>query len=100
MFEQDDRPVTRRQLFRGLAGNLGRALGDLANPALELERLVSGAAPPRLPLEEFVLDPEAQEAAMRELFGYLDGQKADEEAKEPEAGVETEPGQDLEPHRE
>ena len=81
MSEQDGPPVSRRQLFQGLAGNLRRAFAELAAP------LADGLEPtsrPQLKVlskaeGDVMVDPERQEATMSELLGYLSLNKKEEE---------------------
>jgi hypothetical protein len=79
----DDPGVSRRQFFRGLAGDLLKVVGD-----------VTGLAEPEPPtvinLKEgdVIVPPEKQEATLNDLFGFLEqlgARKQDEGEEAPPA---------------
>jgi hypothetical protein len=88
-----DESVSRRQFFRGLAGDLLKVVGEVTGLAQEEQE------PPRVYnlLEgDVVVPPEKQEAALSDLFGFLEqlgAQKQDDdESEEPPADhVERDP---------
>ena len=72
MDEQQETPVSRRQLFQGLAGGLRRVLGEMVAPdSHETELPEEPPGPPKI-------DAERQDATLRELFGFLDEQRPPE----------------------
>jgi hypothetical protein len=85
-----DDSVSRRQFFRGLAGDLLKVVGEVTGLAEEQPE------PPRVYnlLEgDEVVPPEKQEAALSDLFGFLEqlgAQKQDDE-EAPADHVERDP---------
>jgi hypothetical protein len=71
MDEHDETPVSRRQLFEGLAGGLRRVIGEMASPEPHEPEVPEEPGPPKI-------DPEQQDATLRELFGFLDTQRPPE----------------------
>jgi hypothetical protein len=71
MDEQDETPVSRRQLFEGLAGGLRRVLGEMAALEPHEPEVPEEPGPPKI-------DQERQDASLRELFGFLDAQRPPE----------------------
>ena len=92
-----DESVSRRQFFRGLAGDLLKVVGEVAGLVEEEE-----PQPPRVYnlLEgDVIVPPEKQEAALSDLFGFLEqlgAQKQDDEQdREPPADtIERDPALD------
>jgi hypothetical protein len=89
----DDPAVSRRQFFRGLAGDLLKAVGEvtgLAEQEPEPPRVIN------LTQGDVIVPPEKQEAALSDLFGFLEqlgARKQDEDevtAPEPAPPSETE----------
>ena len=88
-----DESVSRRQFFRGLAGDLLKVVGEVTGLAEEEQE------PPRVYnlLEgDVVVPPEKQEAALSDLFGFLEqlgAQKQEDEGEEgpPPDQVERDP---------
>jgi hypothetical protein len=89
-----DESVSRRQFFRGLAGDLLKVVGEVAGLGEE--------EPPQAPkvyniLEgDVVVPPEKQEAALSDLFGFLEQlgvreQDDDESEEAPADHVERDP---------
>jgi hypothetical protein len=82
-----DESVSRRQFFRGLAGDLLKVVGEVTGLAEEEPE------PPRVYnlLEgDVVVPPEKQEATLNDLFGFLEqlgAQKQDDEQGEPPTDV-------------
>ncbi len=68
MAEQDDPAVSRRQFFRGMTGNLFRALGELSG----LDRMIEAPEVVNLLDGDVPVPPERQSAAMSEIFGFLE----------------------------
>jgi hypothetical protein len=92
----DDPAVSRRQFFRGLAGDLLKVVGEVSGLAEEPEP----KPPPVVNLTEgdVIVPPEKQAAALSDLFGFLEqlgAQKKDEE--EEAARVEPAPAAGTEP---
>lgn len=85
MADIDDPGVSRRQFFRGLAGDLLKVVGDvtgLAEPEAELPKVVN------LTEGDVLVPPEKQEAALNDLFGFLEqlgARKQDDEEAVPAA---------------
>src|SRR5262252_10078974 len=79
----DDPAVSRRQFFRGLAGDLLKAVGEvtgLAEPQPEPPKVIN------LTQGDVIVPPEKQEAALSDLFGFLEqlgAQKQDEDEETP-----------------
>lgn len=75
----DDPAVSRRQFFRGLAGDLMKVVGEVTGLADEEPE------PPKvfnLSEGDVIVPPEKQAAALSDLFGFLEqlgAQKQDEE---------------------
>lgn len=86
--DMDDPAVSRRQFFRGLAGDLLKVVGEVTGLAEE------PAEPPKvynLHEGDVFVAPEKQEAALNDLFGFLEqlgAQKPEEDEDEPEAPAE------------
>jgi hypothetical protein len=84
----DETPVDRRQFFRGLAGDLLKVAGEMmgmdAEPAPPVKSWVEG---------DEIVSPEKQQAALNDLFGFLEQLGAREEAAaaDGEAGEPSEP---------
>jgi hypothetical protein len=89
----DETPVNRRQFFRGLAGDLLKVAGDVMGLDTEPEQ------PTRTWTEgDVIVPPEKQQAALNDLFGFLEQLGAREEAADatkPEA--EEQPPPSYEP---
>lgn len=67
--DMDDPAVSRRQFFRGLAGDLLRVVGEvtgLADEEPEQPKVFN------LTEGDVVVPPEKQEAALNDLFGFLE----------------------------
>jgi hypothetical protein len=65
----DDPAVSRRQFFRGLAGDLMKVVGEVAGAVEEPEqepRVIN------LTRGDVLVPPEKQEATLNELFGFLE----------------------------
>ena len=87
-----DESVSRRQFFRGLAGDLLKVVGEVTGLAEEEPH------PPRVYnlLEgDVIVPPEKQEAALSDLFGFMEqlgAQKQDvEDGEAPADHVERDP---------
>ena len=87
-----DESVSRRQFFRGLAGDLLKVVGEVTGLAEEEPQ------PPRVYnlLEgDVIVPPEKQEAALSDLFGFMEqlgAQKQDvEDGEAPADHVERDP---------
>jgi len=87
-----DESVSRRQFFRGLAGDLLKAVGEVTGLAEEAPQ------PPRVYnlLEgDVAVAPEKQEAALSDLFGFLEQlgaqKQEDDEGESPTDFVERDP---------
>lgn len=84
-----DESVSRRQFFRGLAGDLLKVVGEVAGLAEEqpeqprVYNLLEG---------DVIVPPAKQEAALSDLFGFLEQlgaeKREDEEVVEAEAPAE------------
>jgi hypothetical protein len=70
--DQDEPDVSRRQFFRGVTGDLLRVLGELSG----LERAVEIPEVVNLLDGDVIVSPERQEAAMSEIFGFMEHLKA------------------------
>ena len=76
MADQDGLPVSRRQFFRGVTGDLLRVLGELSGleqPA-DAPRVINFAE------GDVFVSPERQSAALSDIFGFLEQLKAPDEA--------------------
>jgi hypothetical protein len=88
----DDPAVSRRQFFRGLAGDLLKVVGEVTGLAEEDE-------PPRvidLTRGDVIVPPEKQEATLNDLFGFLE-QLGAEKQEEDEQAPPAEPAHAAEP---
>jgi hypothetical protein len=90
----DDLAVSRRQFFRGLAGDLLKVVGEVTGLAEE------PFEPPKvynLHEGDVFIAPEKQEAALNDLFGFLEqlGAMKQDDEEEPEEGA-VEPAHEAE----
>jgi hypothetical protein len=93
----DDSAVSRRQFFRGLAGDLLKAVGEVTGLAEERPE-----PPPVVNLNEgdVIVPPEVQQATLSDLFGFLEqlgARQEDEQAAEaaPEPPSEAPPASEA-----
>jgi hypothetical protein len=100
----DDSAVSRRQFFRGLAGDLLKAVGEVTGLA---EEHPEPPAVVNFNEGDVVVPPEVQQATLNDLFGFLEqlgARQEEEQAAEappepagdeatPEARSEPEPSQ-------
>ena len=88
MAEQDD-PVSRRQFFRGLGGELFKAIGELTGLDAEPD------PPPMKSWNEAdgvpFVPPEEQAAKLSEIFGFLEQLGAESREEGPELPTEPDP---------
>jgi hypothetical protein len=86
-----ENPVSRRQFFRGLGGDLLRTIGELTGLDAEPE------APPVRNWDEAsgepIVDPQLQAAKLSEIFGFLEQLGA--ENREDQADLPDEPDPPL-----
>jgi hypothetical protein len=90
----DDPAVSRRQFFRGLAGDLLKVVGEVTGLAEEPE-----PQPPRvinLTEGDVIVPPEKQAAALSDLFGFLEQLGAQKQAEDEETAP-AEPTAEAEP---
>jgi len=93
----DDPAVSRRQFFRGLAGDLLKVVGEVAGLAEQEPE------PPRvinLTKGDVVVPPEKQEAALSDLFGFLEQLGAQKQEDGVEAPPEGAAGDEAQPEPE
>ena len=91
MPEIDEPAVSRRQFFRGLAGDLMKVVGEVAGLDVEPE-------PPPLSFNEddVIVPPEKQAATLNEIFGFLEQLGAEpQEAEDGDGGTGAEPVSEL-----
>lgn len=94
----DDPAVSRRQFFRGLAGDLLKAVGEVTGLAEQ-----EPEQPPLINLTEgdVIVPPEKQAATLNDLFGFLEQLGAREQHVDadgaPAEHIVTEPGSPTPP---
>lgn len=96
----DDSAVSRRQFFRGLAGDLLKVVGEVTGLAEDQPE-----PPPVINFNEgdVIVPPEKQQATLNDLFGFLEqlgARQEDEEEPEPPAEPEPTPQPAPEAHSE
>jgi len=92
----DDPAVSRRQFFRGLAGDLLKAVGEVTGLAEQEPE------PPRvfdLTRGDVIVPQEKQEAALSDLFGFLEQLGAQPQDQEEDGAKPSEPSPAVEPER-
>ena len=92
MSDIDEPGVSRRQFFRGLAGDLLKVVGEVAGLDVEPE------PPPPLSFSEddIIVPPEKQAATLNEIFGFLEQLGAQEhDDQDGQDGPEVEPAPEL-----
>jgi hypothetical protein len=94
---QDDPAVSRRQFFRGFAGDLLKVVGEVTGMAAEATQ--STPAPLSFSEDEEIIPREQQLATLNDLFGFLerlDVQEKERAAREA-AGSDPDADPDAEP---
>lgn len=90
---EDDPAVSRRQFFRGFAGDILKAVGEVTGLAAEAAQ--STPAPLSFSEDDEIIPREQQIATLNDLFGFLERMDAEEKervaAEEAGADPEAEP---------